>query len=192
MIIFAGLIFICMDELTAGTWVEHDRYGEGVVCKSSLTSYEIIFERGGKMSFSKTNILRDMRIIEKAEDTSTEPKLTLAEVENVMEMILHRYGGVQENVEIAERWKGGTLILKPGNDSQSKEIPVETFFHKIVMLRDRLRVLEQNINSHKILNDREKVELQQYISRVYGSLTTFNVLFKDKDDYFVGTGKKDE
>lgn len=79
------------------------------------------------------------------------------------------------------------MILKPGSDSlQSKEIPIETFFHKIVMLRDRLRVLEQNVNSNKKLTDEDKVNLQQYITRIYGSLTTFNVLFRNKEDHFVG------
>ena len=84
------------------------------------------------------------------------------------------------------------MILKPGSDSlKSKEIPIETFFHKIAMLRDRLRVLEQNINSHAKLSDEEKINMQQYITRVYGSLTTFNVLFKNTDDNFVGSSSKD-
>jgi len=75
--------------------------------------------------------------------------------------------------------------LKPGEeDLQSKEIPIDTFFHKIVMVRDRLRVLEQNINSHEKLSDSDKVHLQQYVSRIYGSLTTFNILFAKKEDHF--------
>jgi len=79
------------------------------------------------------------------------------------------------------------MILQPANkDLAPKEIPVETFFHKIVMMRDRLRVLEQNINSSSSLTDEEKVNLQQYISRIYGSMTSFNVLFENKEDYFVG------
>ena len=89
---------------------------------------------------------------------------------------------------IAEKWIGGTLVFKPGRPGvQEKEVPIDGFFHKIVMLRDRLRVLEQQINSNDKLSETEKISLQQYITRCYGSLTTFNVLFKDKEDYFVGS-----
>ena len=88
---------------------------------------------------------------------------------------------------MGEKWKKGMLILQPADKAlKPKEIPVETFFHKIVMLRDRLRVLEQKINAHKVLEDSEKIEMQQYITRIYGSLTSFNVLFRYPTDYFVG------
>ncbi|MCP4677478.1 MAG: hypothetical protein GY854_18585 [Deltaproteobacteria bacterium] len=83
------------------------------------------------------------------------------------------------------RWNDGTLILKPvSEDNQPKEIPIEAFFHKIVMLRDRLRVLEAKINGHKKLEEQDKVELQGYISKCYGTMTTFNILFGDKEDHF--------
>ena len=178
-------------ELTVGTQVEHERYGCGFVYRTSLTNYEIIFERGGKMTFPKTTAMVEMEVVEAAPEAESNKQLSLAEVENVLSYILDKYNGIDHEVEMSERWNGGTMILQSGNDSQPKEIPLETFFHKIVMVRDRLRVLEQNINSHKKLTDEDKVELQQYISRIYGSLTTFNVLFKDRNDYFVGAGGKE-
>ncbi len=88
---------------------------------------------------------------------------------------------------LANKWEGGTIKLVPGKaDVQGKEIPIDNLFHKVVMVRDRLRTLEQKLNAHPKLTDAEKVEMQQYITRIYGSLTTFNVLFRDKDDQFIG------
>ncbi|MCU1281978.1 MAG: hypothetical protein JWM53_5524 [bacterium] len=94
-----------------------------------------------------------------------------------------------EPVELGGKWEGGKIEIWPKDPALgAKEIPIDVFFHKIVMLRDRLRVLEQQINGHGKLSDEEKVHLQQYVTRCYGSLTTFNVLFRRKDDHFTGSG----
>jgi hypothetical protein len=94
---------------------------------------------------------------------------------------------------IAERWTGGQLVMKPGKaGTQEKAVPIEVFFRKIVAVRERLRVLEQRINTHPKLDDNDRVQLQDYITRAYGSLTTFNVLFADPEDRFTGTKGADE
>lgn len=98
-----------------------------------------------------------------------------------------REEGIVGDSYIANRWAGGTVSIKPGNtELAAKDIPIEDFFHKIIMIRDRLRVLEQKVNGSDELSRAGKVGLQQYITRCYGSLTTFNVLFRDKEDQFVG------
>jgi hypothetical protein len=93
----------------------------------------------------------------------------------------------QQHVPVAAKWEGGTLLLKPRDPQlQPKEIPLDQLFHKMVMIRDRLRVLEQKINAHEKLSDAEKVDIQSYVTKCYGSLTTFNILFRDERDRFVG------
>ncbi|MDR1551910.1 MAG: hypothetical protein LBS69_00385 [Prevotellaceae bacterium] len=178
--------------LTVGTIIDHERYGQGVVARVNFTDYEVYFERSGKISILKTNT--DYEIVEQPETKYDEAeKLTFEDVEKSLTVILEKYNGLHENVLLGDKWTGGKMILQPANASmQNKEIPIETFFHKIVMLRDRLRVLEQNINSHAKLSDEDKINMQQYITRIYGTLTTFNVLFKEKNDNFVGTGSKNE
>lgn len=174
-----------MEELTVGTRVDHPRYGEGIISRVNLVAYEVFFARGGKVEITKRS--NDLTVIELKEETRPKNMLTLQEVEQVLLDVLDRFNGLSYTSQLGDKWIGGILEIKPANtDLKSKEIPIETFFHKIVMIRDRMRVLEQNINSHPRLTDEEKVNLQQYITRVYGSLTTFNILFAEKDDYFVG------
>ena len=113
-------------------------------------------------------------------------------MEHVLDDFTDRIRGEErpENIEISDRCDGGTLIIQPSEEGlKSKEVPVDAFFHKIVMTRDRLRVLEAKINAHEKLVDSDKLDLQQYITKVYGSLTTFNVLFTYKEDWFVGEKK---
>lgn len=166
-----------------GTRLQHTQYGPGVIVGIRYATYLISFINHGIKEVEKTDSNLDEIIAENV----TEEVETVSEVEKSLLKILRMWGGVNETVPLGDRWKGGTMILQPGDKTlKQKEIPIEDFFHKIVMLRDRLRVLEQNINSSKKLGDEDKVNIQQYITRCYGSLTTFNVLFKNKEQWFVG------
>jgi hypothetical protein len=118
--------------------------------------------------------------------------MDIGEFRRVLREVLSDELGVGE-AEIGARWEGGEMILKPGKaGTADKRVPLDAFFHKIVMVRDRLRVLEQKVNGHDGLSDADKVQLQQYITACYGSLTTFNVLFADRADWFVGAAGKDD
>ena len=101
----------------------------------------------------------------------------------LMDIFLEATG--QHEVPLAPKWEGGVVQMVP-KDGQAKEFPIDSLFHKVVMIRDRLRTMEQKLNAHPKLTDAEKVEMQQYLTRIYGSLTSFNVLFRDKSDHFVG------
>jgi hypothetical protein len=178
-------------ELTAGSRIEHTRYGEGIISKENLTTYEVFFERGGKIEILKSSPDIEIKEVNESEG-NVSSGFDISQIEEVLLYLLDKNGMLQEVVPLGDKWIGGKMVITPSNPSlQPKEIPVETFFHKIVMLRDRLRVLEQNINSHPKLNDEDKINLQQYITRIYGSLTTFNVMFKNKEQQFVGTGGKE-
>lgn len=116
--------------------------------------------------------------------------MDIDEFRRVLREVLQEELGIGE-VELADRWRGGEMILKPGKEgTQEKSVPIDVLFKKIVGIRDKLRVLEQKLNSNKALAEDEKVQLQQYITGCYGSLTTFNVLFKNRDDWFVGQSSK--
>jgi hypothetical protein len=111
------------------------------------------------------------------------------EFKHVLRTVIQQELGTS-TVDLGGRWRGGEIVMKPGKEgTQEKRVPLEAFFHKIVMVRDKLRVLEQKINANPKLDDEEKVQMQQYITQCYGSLTTFNVLFSNQDDGFVGQKK---
>lgn len=115
--------------------------------------------------------------------------MDIEDFRRVLRDVLSEELGVSR-VELASRWAGGELVLVPGKaGTQDKRVPIDAFFHKIVMIRDKLRVLEQKINAHEGLADAEKVQLQQYITGCYGTLTTFNLLFADRDEAFAGAAK---
>lgn len=174
-------------DLGIGARVKHERYGEGIVSDISLDSVSVFFRQHGDKEFSIE--YEGFEII--AEVPRPVDTLSLDDVESALAGVLQRFADFTPTVTIADRYKGGKMILAPRDESlSSKEIPIDTFFHKIVMVRDRLRVLEQQVNKSEKLDDAEKVQLQQYITRIYGSLTTFNVLFKDKADHFKGDSSK--
>lgn len=174
--------------LGIGSRVEHPHFGKGVIVDVSSELYIIWF----KSQNTTKNIGKDfdLKVISAQQsDAGSANGITLTDIEQALDNILERRLHEMQLVPMANKWNNGTLILKPGDESmQGKELPIETFFHKIVMVRDRLRLIEQKINAHKVLTDEEKVDLQQYITAVYGSLTTFNVLFKESHHQFRGSG----
>lgn len=173
--------------LGPGSRVKHPAYGDGVIVRLHKAAYEVCFILYGiKMVGKEYDKWQVIELI------PAEEPITFTEAEKSLMRILQTWSDITEVVPLHNRWTGGTMILKPGDETlKSKEIPIETFFHKIVMVRDRLRVMEQRINSSPVLSDEDKVNLQQYITRIYGSLTTFNVLFKYKEHNFVGEKSKD-
>lgn len=168
--------------LGVGSRVKHPQFGKGVVVQIRSDAYEITF-----IDIGTRQITRDYEGLEIIEAVETPSDLaTYEKIEKSLIRVLRRFSDVQETVPFGSKWTGGKLIMVPGEQGlKEKELPIEAFFHKVVMVRDRLRVLEQKINT-SALSDEEKVELQQYITRCYGSLTTFNILFKNKEDQFVG------
>jgi hypothetical protein len=177
-----------MNLLGIGSRIKHPAFGDGVIIRLHIAAYEVCFTQYGlKM------VGRDYNLWEIIENIPAEESVTFSEAEKSLVRILKTWLDFNpESIQLGDRWKNGKMILTPGDTSTaSKEVPIETFFHKIVMMRDRLRVLEQNINASKKLDDEDKVNLQQYITRCYGSMTTFNMFFKQKEEYFVGDSGKE-
>ncbi|ADV51038.1 hypothetical protein Celal_3789 [Cellulophaga algicola DSM 14237] len=175
-----------MQLLGIGSRIKHAEYGSGVVTNVTSKHYWVTFIENGLETIA---INADFEVIEALEDEVD--TISFSEVENSLISILRKWSDTSSITPIADKWRGGTLLLQPGDASLSdKEVPIDTFFHKIVMVRDRIRVMEQKINASKNLDDQEKIDLQQYVTRIYGSLTTFNVLFKNSSDHFVGDKSK--
>ena len=171
-----------MKLLGIGSRINHSEFGKGVVTNVTSKHYWVTFIDNG---LETINLDSEFDVIEAADDDVD--TVSFYEVESSLVSILKKWSDVTEVVHIADKWKGGKLILEPEDTNlQNKEIPIDSFFHKITMVRDRLRVMEQKINSSKNLDEQEKIDLQQYITRSYGSLTTFNVMFKHKSEQFVG------
>ncbi|GHC56451.1 hypothetical protein [Ulvibacter litoralis] len=172
--------------LGIGSRINHSEFGKGVVTNVTSTMYWVTFIDSGLETIA---IDADFEVIEASDDDVD--TISFYEVEKSLKSILKKWSDVTEIVPLADKWRGGSMILKPKDVNLSdKEIPIDTFFHKIVMLRDRLRVMEQKINASKVLEEQDKIDLQQYITRCYGSLTTFNILFKNNSHNFKGEGSK--
>ncbi len=172
--------------LGIGSRIDHPTHGVGVVTNVTSELYWVTFIKDGLETITVDDTFEIIEAVEDEVDT-----VSFYEVEKGLRDLLKRYSDISEVVPIADKWKGGTITLSPKDKSlSSKDIPIDTFFHKIVMVRDRIRVMEQKINSSKVLDDQDKIDLQQYITRIYGSLTTFNVLFKNTGQNFKGESSK--
>jgi hypothetical protein len=173
-----------MNILGIGSRIKHPDLGMGVVTNVTSKQYWVTFIESG---LETIDVDSSFEVIEALEDEVD--SVSFYEVERTLKNLLQKWSDVSQVVPIADKWKGGKLIMEPGTPTANKEVPIDTFFHKIVMVRDRIRVMEQKINASN-LDEAEKIDLQQYITRIYGSLTTFNVLFKSTNDYFVGEKTK--
>lgn len=174
--------------LGIGSRVQHPAFGAGVVIRLHQAAYDVCF-----MTYGIRQVGKDYTAWEIIDAVPAEEAVTFSEAEKSLLRILRQFSDISEVVPLGDRWAGGMLELKPQDAGlKAKEIPIEIFFNKLIMVRDRLRVMEQRINSSN-LNNEEKINLQQYITRIYGSLTTFNILFKYKEHQFKGeSGKSDD
>ncbi len=167
--------------LGIGSRVRHTEFGNGVIINVKSTAYHITFMEVGMKVIALNYSLEIIEEVERDNDL-----VSLLDVQFTLSKILQKWSDVTETVPLGDRWRGGKMILKSARtDIQTKEIMLDTFFHKIVMIRDRMRCLEQKVNSSK-MTDEEKLDIQQYITKVYGTLTSFNILFKLPEHHFVG------
>ena len=174
-------------ELRPGLQVLHPRYGLGEVKMLTEKTADVLFNEGRRtLDEGMAAELKPSEPIAKLEGLEKPLRDLIAEVVEATAEKLHLKADEAElSPQLAPRWASGKVMLHPRDASlAAKEIELEVFFRKIVMVRDSLRVLEQKINTHPKLNDAERIELQYYITKAYGSLTTFNLLFKEKEQNF--------
>jgi hypothetical protein len=174
-------------DLRPGLSVLHPQFGLGDVKLLTEKTAEILFNEGRKtLTEAQVAELKPAEPRAKIEGLEKPLRDLIAEVIDLTTQKLNlRVERDDLAPQLAPKWQGGKIVLQPSDASLvAKEIELDVFFHKIVMVRDNLRVLEQKINAHPKLNDAERVELQHYITKSYGSLTTFNVLFREKEQTF--------
>lgn len=167
-----------------GAIVDHPAFGRGRIINYDRDRYVMVFPGGEvkRVAFSYDG----MSPIEPGGDPEMD------RVRQAVAEALGDLGWIETDLEMSPRWTGGMMTLTPGKDgTQSKEIPIEGLFKKVIGVREKLRVLEQKINNHPSLSSGEKLELEGYITRCYGSLTTFNVLFSARESQFRGQSDKD-
>ncbi len=174
-----------LTELHLGMKVGHPQYGEGVVKAINEYAAEIQFADGRKPVDPEASAL----VPAEATAGLSGGSMPLAElIRQTVDAAVNRLGLEKPDAavhELGKRWRDGKMVLQPGDaGTQSKEVEIEAFFHKLVMMRNQLRVLEQKINSSESLTSADKFDWQQYVTRCYGSMTTFNLLFKDKESWF--------
>jgi len=174
-----------IESLHVGMKVRHPQYGVGTVKTISEHSAEIRFDEGQR---TVEPVAAGLEPAEPQAAVSGLSQPLASFVRETAEAVVRALGLEKPDTvleEILPRWHNGRVVMHPSDPTlQTKEVPLEVWFHKIVMMRNNLRVLEQKINGHEKLSDAEKVDMQQYITRCYGSMTTFNILFRRKEDQF--------
>jgi hypothetical protein len=171
-------------QMGIGTVVGHPHFGRGRIVGYEAEGYVVMFKGGETKRVAFTFDAM------KSEEAAGDPESD--RIKQAVREVLNDFGWLDVDLELGKRWVGGTLRLLPGkDDTKHYDVPIDMFFKKVIGVRDKLRVLEQKINAHTVLTNEEKIEMQGYITRCYGSLTTFNVLFGTKESHFKGQSEKE-